>query len=66
MLFFNINYYLCKQYPAFTPFMVDDAPAEDVFTLYIDTKKVYDEMNEYEEEPEKVKRVYASDNEGWW
>ncbi|MCE2604109.1 hypothetical protein, partial [Pseudomonas aeruginosa] len=51
-LFFNINYYLCKQYPAFTPFEVDACAAEDVLNLYGDTKRLDDEINMSLDEPQ--------------
>ena len=33
-MLFNINYNLCKEFPAFTPFEIDDRSFHDVIKLY--------------------------------
>lgn len=63
-------YYLCKEYPAFTPFAIEEEEATKVFSLFNDTYKLNEQMEQIKEEQEpredKIIRVPANDNDGWW
>lgn len=47
-----MEYNLCKEYPAFTPVMIDDMPYFEVMDLYIQTREI---QIEQEKELDRVK-----------
>lgn len=57
---FNINYQLCKEFPALTPYDIEKKTFHDVIRLYSDVRAL--QIRETKEEKAKVIRRPAKDD----
>jgi hypothetical protein len=55
---------LCKEYPAFTPFVIDESSFSRVIQLFAETRQlqINDEKNHDPETGDEIIRVRAGDN----
>ena len=60
-MLFSINYNLCKEFPAFTPYEIDDRSFHDVIKLYSEVRAMQINNNK---RVEKVNNPIGSDNRG--
>lgn len=58
---FVINYQLCKEYTALSPYEIDDRAFGEVVDLYIDTRKIQMRKNKLTN-PNRVIRRRAGDD----
>ena len=58
---FQINYQLCKEFPAFTPFYIDDSSFYKVIELYADVRKSQIDIKK-RSDPNRVIRKPAGDD----
>lgn len=63
---FMVNYQICKEFPAFTPFAIENTSFYEVLQLYIDLRTLQirenDELDTNSSNDNKVIRVPAGDN----
>lgn len=60
-MLFTINYQLCKEFPAFTPYDVDERSFVSVIELYADVRRLQIREKKLND-PNRVIRRPASDN----
>ena len=60
-MLFNINYQLCKEFPAFTPYDLDRKKYHDVIVLYSDVRKLQIRQKKLKD-PDRVIRRRAGDD----
>lgn len=66
-MLFNINYQLCKTYPAFNPFQIDAYKYHDVIMLYAETKRVtMEEQKEINKAQGNGKTIRKPANDSWF
>ena len=63
---FELEYNLCKEYPAMTPFELENTSFFEVIDLFIDTKKMQMRIEEIREEPKKEKVIRRPAGDDWF
>lgn len=63
---FDLNYQLCKEFPAMTPYDVEDKPFCRVIELYADVRRVQIKERKKIETPEKEKIIRRPASDNWF
>jgi hypothetical protein len=61
-----LEYNLCKEYPAMTPFELENTSFFEVIDLFIDTKKMQMRIEEIQQEPKKEKVIRRKAGDDWF
>lgn len=61
-----MSHNLCKEYPALSPFEVDDMSYSDVIDLYSDIRTMQISDNKKSKKKETGKKIYVPAGDDWY